>query len=288
MTSEPLRQPDVAGYQDVVRRALAEDIGRGDVTSRAIVPQGRAARGALIVRSPCILAGLDVAAEAFRQLDPDITFASCWHDGSACNSGDSVAQVTGGAAALLAGERTALNFLQHLSGIATLTRRFVDAAGSAITVLDTRKTTPGLRALEKYAVRVGGGKNHRDALDRGVLIKDNHIRLAGSVAEAVRRMRTAEPSRPIEVEAESLADLDAALAEGAEIILLDNMPLDEIREAVRRSRGRAAIEISGGVTLERVHVLAGTGAEYVSVGALTHSAPAADISFEIESWTPEV
>ena len=288
MISEPLHALDVAGYRDVVRRALAEDIGGGDVTSRAIVPQGLSARGTLVVKSPCVLAGLDIAAEAFRQLDSDITFASCRDDGSACSSGDTVAEVTGGAAALLAGERTALNFLQHLSGIATLTFRFVDAAEGGIAVLDTRKTTPGLRALEKYAVRVGGGTNHRDALDRGILIKDNHIRLAGSIAEAVRRMRTAEPSRPIEVEAESLADLDAALAVGAEIVLLDNMPIDEIREGVRRSRGRAAVEISGGVTLEGVHVLAGTGAEYVSIGALTHSAPAADISFEIEPWTPGV
>ena len=183
---------------------------------------------------------------------------------------------------MITAERTALNFLQRLSGIATLTRRFVDAAGGTITVLDTRKTTPTLRALEKYAVRAGGGTNHRAGLDDGVLIKDNHVRLAGGVAEAVKLMKDDDPEMPIEVEAQSLEQVDAAVAAGADIILVDNLPLDAIREAVKRVNGRAKIELSGGVTLDRLPELAKTGANYVSVGALTHSAPAADLSFELE------
>jgi nicotinate-nucleotide pyrophosphorylase (carboxylating) len=186
------------------------------------------------------------------------------------------------AAALLTAERTALNFLQRLSGIATLTRQFVDAAGGRIIVLDTRKTTPILRALEKYAVRAGGAVNHRSGLDDGILIKDNHIRLAGSVGAAVTRMRKSNREMPTEVEAQSLAQVDEALRAGADIILLDNLSTEDIREAVKRCRGRAKTEISGGVTLERINELAATGADYVSVGALTHSAPAVDISFEIE------
>jgi nicotinate-nucleotide pyrophosphorylase (carboxylating) len=183
---------------------------------------------------------------------------------------------------MLTAERTALNFLQRLSGIATMTRRFVDAAKGRITILDTRKTTPTLRALEKYAVRAGGGTNHRSGLDDGILIKDNHIRLGGGVAEVLRRMKAARQEMPIEIEAQSLEQVDASIAAGAHVILLDNLPLEEIREAVRRIAGRAKIELSGGVTLDRVSELAQTGADYVSVGALTHSAPAADLSFELE------
>ena len=183
---------------------------------------------------------------------------------------------------MITAERAALNFLQRLSGIATLTRRFVDAAGGRIIVLDTRKTTPTLRALEKYAVRAGSGTNHRAGLDDGILIKDNHIRLAGGVAEAVKRMKDDNPEMPIEIEAQSLEQVDQALAAGVDCLLVDNLPTDIIREAVRRAQGRAKVEISGGVTLDRIAELATTGANYVSVGALTHSAPAADISFELE------
>jgi nicotinate-nucleotide pyrophosphorylase (carboxylating) len=196
--------------------------------------------------------------------------------------GSEIAELRGQAGALLTAERTALNFLQRLCGIATLTRKFVDAAAGRITVLDTRKTTPMLRALEKYAVRAGGGVNHRSGLDDGILIKDNHIRLAGDVVSAVTRMRKANREMPTEVESQSLDQVDGALAAGAEIILLDNLSTPEIIEAVRRCSGRAKTEISGGVTLERIPELAVTGADYVSVGALTHSAPSADISFEIE------
>ena len=183
---------------------------------------------------------------------------------------------------MLTAERTALNFLQRLSGIATLTRRYVDAAAGRITVLDTRKTTPVLRALEKYAVRVGGGTNHRFGLEDGILIKDNHVRLAGGIEAAMSRMRDAGLRIPIEIEAQSLEQVSAAIDAGADIVLLDNLSIAEIREAVRRIDGRAKVEVSGGVTLERLPEIAETGADYVSVGALTHSAPAADLSFELE------
>jgi nicotinate-nucleotide pyrophosphorylase (carboxylating) len=183
---------------------------------------------------------------------------------------------------LLTAERTALNFLQRLSGIATQTRRFVDAAGGRITVLDTRKTTPTLRVLEKYAVAAGAATNHRRGLYDGVLIKDNHIRLAGGVRAAVEKCRASRPDLTLEIEAQSLAQVDEALAAGVDIVLADNLSLDEIRETVRRAKGKARVEISGNVTFERIGELAGTGADYVSIGALTHSAPAADISFEIE------
>jgi nicotinate-nucleotide pyrophosphorylase (carboxylating) len=190
--------------------------------------------------------------------------------------------VEGRARALLSAERTALNFLQHLTGIATMARKYVQAAGGAITILDTRKTTPTLRQLEKYAVRTGGATNHRMGLDDGVLIKDNHIRVAGGIRRAVAQVRASGSTLPVEVEVETLEQVDEALDAKAEILLLDNMTTEHIREAVRRSRGRAKTEISGGVTLERISELAATGADYVSSGALTHSAPAADISFEIE------
>ena len=282
MRTVPFQPMDPALYREIVRRALAEDLGWGDVTTEATVPADLRAKGVILAKSPCVVAGLDVAAEVFLQLDPGCAFDRKKNDGDRCAPGDVVAEVRGGAAAMLTAERTALNFLQRLSGIATLTRRFVEAAGGRITVLDTRKTTPTLRALEKYAVRAGSGTNHRSGLDDGVLIKDNHIRLAGGVAEAMRRMKDDDPEMPIEVEAQSLEQVDEALAAGADILLVDNLPIDAIREAVRRAQGRAKVEISGGVTLDRLPELAQTGANYVSIGALTHSAPAADLSFELE------
>jgi nicotinate-nucleotide pyrophosphorylase (carboxylating) len=251
------------------------------VTTEATVSPEQRARGIILAKSTCILAGIQVAEEVFRQLDPAITFHIRRQDSERCASGDVIAEARGSAAAMLTAERTALNLVQRMSGIATLTRSFVDAAGS-ITVLDTRKTTPTLRALEKYAVRAGGGTNHRSGLDDGILIKDNHIRLAGGVEEAVRRMKKAGQEMPIEVEAQSLDQVDQAIAARADVILVDNLPLEQIREAVKRVRGRAKVEVSGGVTLERMSGLSTTGADYVSVGALTHSAPAADISFELE------
>jgi nicotinate-nucleotide pyrophosphorylase (carboxylating) len=282
MKSVPFEPLDPALYHEIVRRALAEDLGWGDVTTQAIVAPEQRARGAIVAKCDCVMAGLDVAAETFRQLDPGCTFTRRKHDGDRCAPGDIVAELHGSAGSMLTAERTALNFLQRLSGIATLTRRFVDAAGGRITVLDTRKTTPTLRVLEKYAVRAGSAANHRAGLDDGVLIKDNHIRLAGGVGEAVRRMKAAKPEMRIEVEAQSLEQVDEALVAGADIILVDNLPIDQTREAVRRAQGRAEVEISGGVTFERLPELAQTGADYVSVGALTHSSPAADLSLELE------
>jgi nicotinate-nucleotide pyrophosphorylase (carboxylating) len=273
---------DPAQYRDIVRRALDEDIGGGDLTTEATVGADQRARGVFLVKGECVLAGLDVALEAFRLLDPDVRATICKHDGDRCDPGQEIASIVGSARALLTGERTALNLLQRLSGVATRARRFVDAAAGRITILDTRKTTPGLRLLEKYAVRAGGATNHRIGLYDAVLIKENHIHLAGGVGAALNRVRAANARVPIEIEAETLDEVDEALAVGAGFILLDNMSTADIREAVRRTAGRAKIEISGGVTLERIPELAETGADYVSVGALTHSAPAVDISFEIE------
>jgi nicotinate-nucleotide pyrophosphorylase (carboxylating) len=281
MSGIAIGAPDQQAVAEIVARALAEDVGRGDITTQAIVDDALQARGVLLVKSACVVAGLDVAFQVFRHLDPSVTVEVWRQDGSSCVPGDEIAAVSGRAGRLLTAERTALNLLQRLSGIATLTRRFVEAAGGRITVLDTRKTTPGLRALEKYAVRAGGGTNHRVRLDDGILIKDNHVQLAGGVMEAFRRMRAAGHHLPIEIEVQTLAEVDEALAAGAERLLVDNMSNADISEAVRRCRGRARVEISGGVTLARLPELAATGADYVSVGALTHSAPAVDISFDL-------
>ncbi len=272
---------DPALYRDLVRRAIAEDVGPGDVTTNLLVPADARSTARLIAKSDCVVAGLDVARAVFAEVDPSVVFTARVEDGHRCRPGDVIAELTGPARALLTAERTALNFLQHLSGIATLTRRFVDATGGRLTILDTRKTIPTLRALAKYAVRCGGGTNHRMGLFDAVLIKDNHVRLAGSVGEAVRRVRDRGVSLPIEVEAQSLAEVDEAIAARPDVIMLDNLSDAEMREAVARIGGRAKVEISGGVTLDRIPVLAGLGADVVSVGALTHSAPAADISLEM-------
>ncbi len=273
-------QPDT--YRALVRVALAEDVGTGDVTTDATVAADQHGRGEFYAKSECVVAGLDVALEVFRQIQPNVQHNWVKPDGSRVPAGTVIGEITGLARTLLAGERTALNFLQRLSGIATLTRRFVDADEGRITVLDTRKTTPVLRALEKYAVAVGGGTNHRIGLYDAILIKDNHIRLAGGVGPAVARARAHRPNLQIEVETQTLREVDEAIEAKADIVLLDNMSIEQIREAVKRAKGRSRTEISGGVTLARMKDLAVTGADFVSVGALTHSAPAADISFEIE------
>ena len=276
---EPL-PPDT--YRDLVARALAEDIGAGDVTSQATVERTQRARGIILAKGNIVLAGLDIAAETFRQCDEAASFSRERADGDRCEPGTIVATVTGSARALLTAERTALNFLQRLSGIATEASRYVEAAAGQIIVLDTRKTTPTFRVLEKYAVRCGGGTNHRYRLDDGVLIKDNHKRLAGGIVPVVSRARASGVGLPIEVEVETMEELEEALDIGAERILLDNFPTDKMREAVRRCRGRAVVEVSGGVTIERIPEIAATGADFVSVGALTHSVRAADLSFELE------
>jgi nicotinate-nucleotide pyrophosphorylase (carboxylating) len=272
---------DPDAYRELVRRALAEDVGTGDVTTRATVPPDASGRGIFVAKSACVVAGLEVAYEVFRQVDTAVTFVPECADGDRCEPGRRLAEVTGSAAALLIAERTALNFLQYLSGIATLTRAFVDAAGGRLTVLDTRKTTPTLRALAKYAVRCGGGVNHRFGLYDAVLIKDNHIRLAGGVAAAVARVRRAAPGLSVEVEAQTAVEVDEAVDAGADVIMLDNLDVEAMRAALGRIAGRARVEISGNMTIDRVRQVADLGADYVSVGALTHSAPAADISFEI-------
>jgi len=282
MTTLPLEPLEPGTYREIVRRALAEDFGWGDVTTETIIDRDQKAHGTLVAKSRCVIAGLDIASEAFRQMDPGIAVTVHFGDGMMCEPGTIVADYRGHAAGMLTAERTALNFLQRLSGIATLTRQFVEVAAGRIIVLDTRKTTPLLRALEKYAVRAGGARNHRSGLDDGILIKDNHIRLAGDLVTAVTRMRKANREMPTEAEAQTLEQVDEALRAGADIVLLDNMSIADIKAAVDRCRGRAKTEISGGVTLLRVPELAATGADFVSIGALTHSAPAADLSLEIE------
>ncbi len=268
-------------YRDLVRIALAEDRGAGDATSAATISASQMARGVILAKSDLVVAGIDVAAEAFRQVDPSVVFEVRWGDGSRVQSGEVVAGVHGQARALLEAERTALNFLQRLCGIATLTSAFVAAASNRITILDTRKTTPGLRILEKYAVRCGGGTNHRQRLDDGILIKDNHKRIAGGVRGAAEQAMRHSQGLPVEVEVENLHELDEVLAVGVPRILLDNFTTYDIREAVKRVGGRALVEISGGVTLDRIAELSTTGADFVSIGALTHSAPSADLSFEL-------
>jgi nicotinate-nucleotide pyrophosphorylase (carboxylating) len=271
--------PDLC--REIVERALAEDVGAGDVTTEAIVPADRAASARLIARSACVIAGLDLAREVFAQIDRAVTLTPHRRDGDRCDAGDVIAEVQGQARAILAGERTALNFLQHLSGIATLTRAFVEAAGGRLTILDTRKTVPLLRELAKYAVRCGGGSNHRMGLFDAVLIKDNHIAVAGGIVEAVSRARHHAPGMTIEVEAQSLEDVDRALEAGADVIMLDNLDIATMRAAIRRIAGRARTEISGGVTLADIPRLREIGADWVSVGALTHSAPAADLNLDV-------
>lgn len=281
MTSGPVQALDKGVYRELVRRALAEDMGWGDVTTEAIIGEDQRGLGRLLAKQRCVLAGLDVAEEAFQQLDPGAVMTRHRQDGDSCEPGTLVAEVTGRARALLIAERTALNFMQRLSGIATLTRAYVDAAAGRIIVLDTRKTIPTMRLLEKYAVRAGGGTNHRLALDDGILIKDNHIALAGGLDVALRRMIAAGHDLQVEVEVRTLDELEAALAAGATRILADNMDAVMLAETVRRAAGRAQVEVSGGVTLERIPEIAASGADFVSVGALTHSAPAVDLSFKI-------
>lgn len=277
----PLVPLDKGAYRELVRRALAEDMGWGDVTTEATVEESQRGVGRLLAKQRCVVAGLDIAEEAFQQLDPGASMRRHRGDGDLCEAGTLVAEVTGRARALLIAERTALNFVQRLSAIATMTHGYVEAATGRIIVLDTRKTTPTLRVLEKYAVRAGGGTNHRLALDDGILIKDNHISLAGGLDPALRRMLAAGHDLQVEVEVRTLDELDAALAAGATRILADNMDREMLAETVRRARGHAQVEVSGGVTLDRLPEIAASGADFVSVGALTHSAPAVDLSFKI-------
>jgi nicotinate-nucleotide pyrophosphorylase (carboxylating) len=265
----------------VVLAALAEDIGAGDVTTEATVSEDAVGTAALLVKEPGVVCGLVVAETVFRALDPEIRFEAFRADGDLVETSAVVARVEGSQRAILTGERVALNFLGRLSGIATLTRRYVDAVeGTGVAVLDTRKTTPGLRALEKHAVASGGGTNHRFGLEDGVLVKDNHLRAAGSIAAAVELLRDAT-DLPVEVECDTLDQVSEALDVGVDAILLDNMTLDELREAVALTKGRARLEASGGVSLETIRAIAETGVDEISVGALTHSARSLDVSLEL-------
>jgi nicotinate-nucleotide pyrophosphorylase (carboxylating) len=267
----------------VVATALAEDVGPGDLTTRVCVPAEARAVGTIVAKEPGIQSGLYVVEEVFRQLDEAIVFEALLGEGEAFSAGAVLARLAGAARPILTGERVALNFLQHLCGVATLTAAYARVIeGTGCLLLDTRKTTPGLRALEKAAVRAGGGHNHRFALFDGVLIKDNHIRVAGGVAEAIAAARCAvHPGLRIEVEAQTFAQLEEALEAGADIILLDNFTPEQVAEAVRRIGGRAKVEASGGITLDNVRAYAEAGVDFVSAGALTHSAPALDLSLEL-------
>jgi len=268
---------------EIVRRALREDLGRGDITSQAVVPAAARGSGVVVARQAGVIAGLEVARMAFHEVDSRIEVSVLAADGDALPAGTALAEVAGYTRALLGAERTALNFLQRMSGIATLTRRYVDAvAGTTARILDTRKTAPGLRCLDKWAVALGGGANHRFGLFDGVLIKDNHLRPAGGIAAAVAAARADVPhGMKVQVEVETLAQVKEALERGADALLLDNMSRQDLRAAVELARGRALTEASGGVTLETVRAIAETGVDLISVGALTHSAPALDIALEI-------
>lgn len=268
-----------------VRDALTEDGAFNDITTIATVRSDRRARGRLVARQTGVIAGIPFALEAFRQLDPKISMRVDAEDGTRVEKGDNLVFITGHARGMLSAERVALNFMQRLSGIATLTARFVDAvAGTRAVILDTRKTTPGWRRLEKYAVRAGGGRNHRLDLSSSVLIKDNHlVAVDGNIAAAVQRARElAPPNAEIEVECETVAQVEAAVAAGAHIILLDNMTPDRLRACVEVVRGRAKLEASGGVTLDSVRAIAESGVDFISVGALTHSAPALNLALDFE------
>jgi nicotinate-nucleotide pyrophosphorylase (carboxylating) len=276
---------DPAAYEDLVRRALAEDVGNGDVTTRATVPAGARGLGILLAKTRLVVAGLDVAHAVFREAAAGaaLRFDRRTAEGEWVDAGTELASVEGPAAVLLTAERTALNLLQRMCGIATAARQFVEAAAGRLTILDTRKTTPTMRAIEKYAVRVGGATNHRFGLYDQVLIKDNHVRLAGGISPAIAAARRNTPTLTVEIEAQTVAEAIEAADAGADVILLDNLTTPEIREAVMRIAGRAKTEISGGVTLDAIPKLATTGADSVSVGALTHSVRAADISLEIRT-----
>jgi nicotinate-nucleotide pyrophosphorylase (carboxylating) len=279
------------GILETIRRALEEDIGSGDATSESILPPEAQMTGQVIAKQEGVIAGLEVARAAYALFDPQVSFQAQAadgdpveeHHGASAGMGvrQVVALVSGPARSLLTVERTALNFLGRMSGIATLTRRYVDAvAGTQAVILDTRKTAPGLRIVDKLAVRLGGGRNHRVGLYDMILIKDNHVDFAGSLTEAVRRARAAHTGLEIEVEARTLADVEEALACGVERILLDNMPVEMMAEAVQRCTGRARLEASGNVNLDTVRRIAETGVDFISVGALTHSAPVLDLSFD--------
>jgi nicotinate-nucleotide pyrophosphorylase (carboxylating) len=277
-----------AVIKEIVTKALEEDIGSGDITTAATVPVAEEVRADIVPKEDCVVAGLPVARGVFRHLDANLSFEECVKEGENVAAGKKIAALGGFARTILMGERTALNFLQHLCGIATVTRRYVELVkDTGATILDTRKTLPGLRHLEKYAVAIGGGVNHRMGLYDRVLIKDNHLMIqerygTGGIGRAVALAREKNPGVPIEVETASLADVEESLEAGAEYILLDNMSVEELGEAVKLVGERAITEASGGVSLDNVREIALTGVQYISIGYLTHSAKAVDISLQFK------
>jgi nicotinate-nucleotide pyrophosphorylase (carboxylating) len=274
--------PEGFNLGEFVQRVLAEDVGsRGDVTSSSTIDSDARFTAAMNARQPLVVAGLEIAIAFFRELDRDVGIELIAKDGDRVGAGATLMNLSGNARAMLTAERSALNTLQHLSGIATLTRQYADAiAGTGTILLDTRKTIPGLRLLEKYAARMGGAQNHRMRLDDGVLIKDNHVAVCGGVAQAIRRAKAANTGLPIQVEVDRVDQIEQALAAGADRLLLDNMDPARLREAVRLVAGRVPLEASGGVTLETIRFLAETGVNYISVGRITQSAPAVDIGLD--------
>ncbi|HXW50832.1 MAG TPA: carboxylating nicotinate-nucleotide diphosphorylase [Candidatus Acidoferrales bacterium] len=276
----PLTAQGALAFADLVGAALSEDAAGADITSLATIDVATTAQAQLVVRSEAVVAGLQIAALAFRTVDPATDFSAVCEDGELVR-GKTIARVRGLARSLLSAERVALNFLGHLSGIATLTHRYVErVAGLPVRISDTRKTTPGLRALERYAVRAGGGFNHRFGLSDAILIKDNHLAAAGSVTQAIARARSTYPGTIVEVECENMAQVEEAVAAQADAILLDNMDMTQLARAVALAHGKALLEASGGVTLANVREVALTGVDIISVGALTHSAPGADVALD--------
>ncbi len=280
---------DPRAYDALLRAALAEDLGEaGDLTSQAVIPPAAEAEAQVVARAPGVVAGVAVSARVFELVDERVEVELRTAEGARVTPGHVILELRGPARSLLAAERTALNLLGHLSGVATATRELVErVAGTGAAILDTRKTLPGLRALEKAAVRAGGGGNHRMGLFDAVLIKDNHITVAGSPAEAVRRARAhVGPEVTVEVEIESLEDLEPVLEAGADVVLLDNMSLDQMRAAVERAAGRCLLEASGGISADTVRAVAGTGVHRISVGRITHSAPALDVALDFRPLAP--
>lgn len=277
----------------IIERALAEDLGKGDITTEALIAREWQGAGLIVAKQEGVLAGIELAKQVFQRVDPGLQMDIFIQDGNAVKAGDHIARIEGNLSSILKAERVALNFLQHLSGIATITRRYVERVrGLPVEIMDTRKTTPGLRRLEKWAVRMGGGKNHRMSLDEAILIKNNHLaalaRRGLGIKEAIAKAKQTahllewEKQAKIEIEVRTVAEAVEAAGAGADIIMLDNMDVEDMREAVKAIKGRALIEASGGVTLDNVRAVAETGVDFISIGALTHSAKALDISLQLE------
>jgi nicotinate-nucleotide pyrophosphorylase (carboxylating) len=278
-----MNSPEIPpGVTESIRRALEEDIGPGDITTSLLIPDEDIARGRFIAKGSFILAGIPFAQEAFRILNPSMKWTPFFADGDKIRKGDTIAEISGKTRTILTGERVSLNILQRLSGIATLTNSYVERIhGLKARIVDTRKTVPGMRFMEKYAVRIGGGHNHRFGLFDGILIKNNHITAVGSISEAVNRAKIAHHLAKVEIEVENLRDLITAVEAGADIVMLDNMSVTDMEKAVQTIQGKLLLEASGGITLDNVREIAGTGVDMISVGALTHSAPAVDISLQL-------